>query len=181
MQYFCKRFNFVVVEIITRVHERNNDKVCDDNVNILYNNSLTLIWKFRTATTTSGLLFGKITQLLLVMMLTLHAGIDMGAWKGLQVSAQVRSTSVIDPCSTKRGTAPHESFCDKYYSCVQNITAVKDCPNGLVYNGGGGRAGRGNQLFGPCEYDFNVDCSGRPKRSNCRVLYSFDFVFIHAK
>lgn len=104
-------------------------------------------------------------QLLLVMMLTLHGGINMAGWDGLHVSAQVRTTSVIDPCSTRSGTAPHENYCDKYYSCVQNITTVVDCPNGLAYIGRG-RASRGNQLFGPCEYDFNVDCSGRPKRSN---------------
>ncbi|CAL8113618.1 unnamed protein product [Orchesella dallaii] len=92
------------------------------------------------------------------------------------VYAQSRG-SVIDPCSTKSGTAPHDTHCDKYFACSQNVTSVVDCPNGLVYIGGSGRSGRGNQLFGSCEYDFNVDCSGRPERNppigteHCDWLY----------
>lgn len=92
-----------------------------------------------------------------------------GGGGGLALGLQARSAAVIDPCSTKSGTAPHDTHCDKYYACIQNITSVVDCPNGLVYIGGGGRAARGNQLFGPCEYDFNVDCTGRPKRSELQI------------
>ncbi|ODM97882.1 Chondroitin proteoglycan 1 [Orchesella cincta] len=106
---------------------------------------------------TVAVLSASPTRLLigLITLLTILLG------DGLVVYAQSRS---IDPCSTKSGTAPHDTHCDKYYTCVRNVTSVVDCPNGLVYIGGGGRSGRGNQLFGSCEYDFNVDCSGRPKR-----------------
>ena len=69
-----------------------------------------------------------------------------------------------DPCRMKSQTISHESFCDKYYTCVNNQSVVKDCPNGLVYTG------LLNQI---CDFAHNVDCSGREKRSMMSFIQFF--------
>ena len=64
-----------------------------------------------------------------------------------------------DPCDTRSRLVEHESYCDKYYQCIDNQILEFDCPNGLVY------AGKGRGLLSPCDYDYNVDCTDRPNRS----------------
>lgn len=88
--------------------------------------------------------------------------------------ALTSTTAARDPCKAKVQTTPHETYCDKYYACVANQTVEKSCPNGLAYLG---HTSRGRfSVFGHCDYDFNVDCSGRPQRSNS--IYYFIYICI---
>ncbi|KAK2705936.1 protein obstructor-E-like isoform X2 [Artemia franciscana] len=77
-----------------------------------------------------------------------------------------------DACKTKTQTLPHETYCDKYYKCIDGQTTAAECPNGLVYLGKPGRS-----LVGVCDYDFNVECGERSNRNppisteHCDWLY----------
>ena len=81
-------------------------------------------------------------------------------------SVQVLADSQYeDPCKlTNVKTTPHVTHCDRYYSCYNGQTLEFDCPNGLVYVG----KGQKGPFDGVCDYDFNVDCTGREKRSKLR-------------
>lgn len=69
-----------------------------------------------------------------------------------------------DPCKlTNVKTTPHVTHCDRYYACYHGHPLEFDCPNGLVYVG----KGQKGPFDGVCDYDFNVDCTGREKRSKC--------------
>lgn len=70
-----------------------------------------------------------------------------------------QQTRTNDACQAKTGLLPHESYCDKYYICVDDITDVRDCPNGLVW------IGRGRGLKDGCGYPWDADCTNRPNRN----------------
>ncbi|XP_023713856.1 peritrophin-1 isoform X1 [Cryptotermes secundus] len=79
-----------------------------------------------------------------------------------------------DPCKlTNVKTTPHVTHCDRYYACYHGQPLEFDCPNGLVYVG----KGQKGPFDGVCDYDFNVDCTGREKRNapisteHCDWLY----------
>lgn len=79
--------------------------------------------------------------------------------------SQPQQTAIVpnDACQSKTGFLPHESYCDKYYVCEDDISQVRDCPNGLVW------IARGRGLKDGCGYPWDVDCSARPNRS--KFLY----------
>ena len=67
-----------------------------------------------------------------------------------------------DPCQLEKyKTTYHVTHCDRYYACYDGKPLEFDCPNGLVYVG----KGQKGPFEGVCDYDFNVDCAGREKRS----------------
>jgi len=76
-----------------------------------------------------------------------------------------------NPCNVRSGLTPHETYCDKYYQCIDEQVLEFDCPNGLVY------AGKGRGLLAPCDYEYNIDCIDRPNRNaaiqtnHCDWLY----------
>jgi hypothetical protein len=71
-----------------------------------------------------------------------------------------------DPCKlTSVKTTPHVTHCDRYYACYNGHPLEFDCPNGLVYVG----KGQKGPFDGVCDYEFNVDCTGRDKRSKWQV------------
>ena len=72
---------------------------------------------------------------------------------------QQQQFSQNDACQVKSGLLPHETYCDKYYSCLQGQSLLRDCPNGLVF------IGRGRGLLAPCGYPHNDECFDRPNRS----------------
>ena len=65
-----------------------------------------------------------------------------------------------DGCRSGVKTAAHESQCDLYYECYGDQGFIQQCPNGLMYNGGGAFG-----LLGPCDYPHNVNCYEREGRS----------------
>uniref|UniRef100_T1J190 Chitin-binding type-2 domain-containing protein n=1 Tax=Strigamia maritima TaxID=126957 RepID=T1J190_STRMM len=81
-----------------------------------------------------------------------------------------------DVCQSKSNTAYHETHCDKYYACVDGITELIDCPNGLVY------IGRGNGLTQHCDYPWRGECGDKLNRNaaiqteHCEWLYG---IFSH--
>uniref|UniRef100_A0A0P4W9Q1 Chitin-binding type-2 domain-containing protein n=1 Tax=Scylla olivacea TaxID=85551 RepID=A0A0P4W9Q1_SCYOL len=90
----------------------------------------------------------------------------------LCATAGIAAGQFADPCKTKTRTSAHEDQCDLYYECFNGQPVLQECPNGLVYHGK-----RTQGLFGVCDYDFMVDCTGRPARNppisgdHCDWLY----------
>jgi len=84
---------------------------------------------------------------------------------GLPSVQVLADTQYEDPCKlTNVKTTPHVTHCDRYYACYNGQTLEFDCPNGLVYVG----KGQKGPFDSVCDYDFNVDCTGREKRSKLR-------------
>ena len=69
-----------------------------------------------------------------------------------------------ESCKSGAKSVGHESACDLYYDCYEGQGFLQSCPNGLVYSGDG-RFG----LVGECDYPHNVNCQGRPERSEYRL------------
>ena len=44
--------------------------------------------------------------------------------------------------------------CDLYYECVDGVSTVKLCPDGLMFDDT-------NKIDAKCDYPFNVDCGKR--------------------
>ncbi|KAK2707673.1 hypothetical protein QYM36_015385 [Artemia franciscana] len=81
-----------------------------------------------------------------------------------------------DACKTKTQTLPHETYCDKYYKCIDGQTTVAECPNGLVYLGKPGRS-----LVGVCDYDFNVECGERSNRSKFYFYLKNNLILVRVR
>lgn len=70
-------------------------------------------------------------------------------------------------CPDDFGFYPHDSSCDKYWKCDNNVAELKTCGNGLAFD-----AGDSKFLTENCDYLHNVDCGDRT------VLGKFSFLFL---
>ncbi|XP_068224677.1 uncharacterized protein Gasp isoform X3 [Palaemon carinicauda] len=61
-------------------------------------------------------------------------------------------------CPHEFGFYPHDTSCDKYYSCEAGVATLKTCGNGLAFDNSDSEYLREN-----CDYSHNVDCSTRPQ------------------
>lgn len=61
-------------------------------------------------------------------------------------------------CPHEFGHYPHDTACDKYYSCEGGVATLKTCGNGLAFD-----ATDPDFLRENCDYKHNVDCSARPE------------------
>lgn len=61
-------------------------------------------------------------------------------------------------CPHEFGFYPHDTACDKYYSCEASVATLKTCGNGLAFD-----ASDPEFLKENCDYRHNVDCAGRPE------------------
>ncbi|XP_066990136.1 protein obstructor-E isoform X1 [Macrobrachium rosenbergii] len=61
-------------------------------------------------------------------------------------------------CPHEFGFYPHDTSCDKYYSCEASVATLKTCGNGLAFDDTDPEFLREN-----CDYSHNVDCTGRPQ------------------
>lgn len=59
-------------------------------------------------------------------------------------------------CQERYGvqTYPHETYCDKFYLCVNGTFSEETCENGLVFDGHG-------NVHNHCNYNWAVDCGNR--------------------
>lgn len=60
-------------------------------------------------------------------------------------------------CPSDTGFFPHETDCDRYYECKNNVSKEGLCPDGLVFNT------RSAPLYLRCDSVFDVDCTNRPQ------------------
>lgn len=56
--------------------------------------------------------------------------------------------------SDKYGQFRDNVQCDKYYECVDGVSTVRICPDGLVFD-------ESIRLKNKCDQPFNVDCEDR--------------------
>lgn len=73
-----------------------------------------------------------------------------------------------DAAGASQYTCPNDKYgqyrdnvqCDKYYECVDGISTVKICPDGLVFD-------ESIRLKNKCDQPFNVDCEDRVELRKC--------------
>lgn len=61
-------------------------------------------------------------------------------------------------CPHEFGYYPHDTACDKYYSCEGGVATLMTCGNGLAFDNTDTEFLKEN-----CDYKHNVDCSTRPE------------------
>lgn len=64
-------------------------------------------------------------------------------------------------CPDDFGFYPHETSCDKYWKCDNNVAELKTCGNGLAFD-----ASDSKFLTENCDYLHNVDCGDRTQLGN---------------
>lgn len=65
-----------------------------------------------------------------------------------------------------------ETYCDRYWECVNGQPELYDCPNGLVY------AGKNRGVTEGCDYPWRSNyCDGKQQAS--KYFYHIMFVFLH--
>lgn len=75
------------------------------------------------------------------------------------VECQVKG-SQVDPCTLKSKIAGDETYCDRYWECVNGQPELYDCPNGLVY------AGKNRGVTEGCDYPWRSNyCEGKQQAS----------------
>ncbi|KAG1695549.1 Protein obstructor-E [Nymphon striatum] len=62
-------------------------------------------------------------------------------------------------CEEIYGYFPHDTYCDKYWSCDNGTATLKECGNGLMFDG------RNNRIES-CNYDYIVPCGDRKRKGN---------------
>ena len=62
-------------------------------------------------------------------------------------------------CPHDYGFYPHDTACDRYWSCEAGVSTLKVCGNGLSFDNTDPEF-----LTENCDYMQNVDCAGRPER-----------------
>lgn len=77
-------------------------------------------------------------------------------------------------CPDDFGFYPHDSSCDKYWKCDNNVAELKTCGNGLAFD-----ASDPKFLTENCDYLHNVDCGDRSQlgESTLHSFRKYDFVF----
>ncbi|XP_050737009.1 protein obstructor-E-like isoform X3 [Eriocheir sinensis] len=91
---------------------------------------------------------------------------------GAQQSSVTPGGSGNWQCPHEFGHFPHDTACDKYYSCNKGVPTLKTCGNGLAFD-----ATDPDFIKENCDYKYNVDCSTRPEleppipTTNCPYLY----------
>ncbi|XP_019871185.1 protein obstructor-E [Aethina tumida] len=88
------------------------------------------------------------------------------------VSAQQLKGNQEDPCKTKSRVVGDETYCDRYWECVNGQPELYDCPNGLVY------AGKNRGVTEGCDYPWRSNyCDGKQQANapigteHCDWLY----------
>ncbi|XP_045124325.1 protein obstructor-E-like isoform X1 [Portunus trituberculatus] len=75
-------------------------------------------------------------------------------------------------CPHEFGYYPHDTACDKYYSCESGVATLMTCGNGLAFDNTDTEFLKEN-----CDYRHNVDCATRPELEppiatpHCPYLY----------
>jgi len=75
-------------------------------------------------------------------------------------------------CPHEYGFYPHETSCDRYYKCENNVAELKTCGNGLAFDDTDPKYLKEN-----CDYLHNVDCGHRTEleppiaTANCPRVY----------
>lgn len=79
-----------------------------------------------------------------------------------------------DPCKLKSRVVGDETYCDRYWECVNNQPELYDCPNGLVF------AGKNRGVTEGCDYPWRSNyCDHKQQASKWRKSFflSFDNTF----
>ncbi|KAF4526951.1 hypothetical protein B566_EDAN015451 [Ephemera danica] len=67
-----------------------------------------------------------------------------------------RKSGQLDPCQSKSRVLADETYCDRYWECVNSQAELFDCPNGLVF------AGKNRGVTEGCDYPWRGPyCEGK--------------------
>lgn len=82
-------------------------------------------------------------------------------------SAQTQTTGQPDPCQLKTRVVGDQTYCDRYWECVNGQAQLFDCPNGLVF------IGRNRGIAEGCDYPWRGNYCLNKQTASKFTNYSF--------